>query len=71
MRYINIDNMGRLNYKVKAEYDSLTSKKCQCGHVITFKDYEYSICKYCGNLHFISKKAEFDYRIRRKYGRKV
>lgn len=69
MKYKHIDAMGRLDYETKSEYEHMTSRKCRCGHIITFKDYGYSICKYCGEIHFITKKAEFDYRIRRKYGR--
>lgn len=56
------------DYELSSEYDSITSKKCKCGHIISFATFrKNNICKYCGRINFINKKAEFDYYIKRRY----
>ena len=44
--------------------------KCRkCGHTITFRsNKENIICNFCGCLNFKDKKAEFNYKVKRKYG---
>lgn len=49
-------------------YDEVTKVKCKCGHVqcipANFKNF---YCSWCGNMLFVSKKAEFDYKIKRRF----
>lgn len=71
MAKYDIDKKGRFyDYEMRSEYDALTSKKCKCGHVITFHSKNpNNVCRYCGRINFLNKKAEFDYMIKRRYAK--
>lgn len=50
------------------EYIRIVSRTCKCGHVINLYDRSgYAICRWCGNIVFLTKKAEYDYKIKRRY----
>jgi hypothetical protein len=60
----------RTSYKTRKEYDSITSKKCKCGHIISFATWKHNnVCNWCGRINFPNKKAEYDYYIKRRYGK--
>lgn len=60
----------RINDKLRHDFDSITAKKCKCGHMISFSKWKTNnVCNWCGRINFINKKAEFDYYIKRRYGK--
>ena len=71
MSSCNIDKKGQyFDYKMRSEYDSITSKKCKCGHIITFHcKNPNNICRCCGRINFLNKKAEYDYMIKRRFSK--
>lgn len=51
------------------EFLNETRRECKCGHTVNFvSKIPYIICNHCGRLIFKDKKAEYDYRIKRKFG---
>ena len=51
------------------EYYTKTKVKCICGHVTNFvgrKDYKE--CSHCNRIIFKNKKAEYNYKIKRRLG---
>ena len=57
------------DYKLHSEYDSITSKRCKCDHIISFVYNDNNICRYCGNINFLNKKAEYKYYVKRRLGK--
>lgn len=54
--------------KKQSDYISLISRKCKCGHTITFETRaKNKKCSYCGNLVFWDKKSEYDFKIKRRF----
>ena len=54
-----------------SEFIAKTKVKCKCGHTMNFfSGIQYLECTYCHRMIFRSKKAEFDYRTKRKLGLK-
>lgn len=42
---------------------------CKCGHSVNFfSNIPYIECTFCHNLIFRNKKAEYDYRLKRRIG---
>ena len=42
-------------------------RTCKCGHVVNFvTNIPWIECTYCHDLIFRNKKAEFDYKVKRK-----
>ena len=37
----------------------LLKVKCKCGHVISFLNNHYAICRHCGTKVYPTKKSEF------------
>lgn len=60
---------ARYDYKTRSEYETITSKKCKCGHVINFDYNDNNVCRYCGTIHFLNKKAEYKYYLKRRLGK--
>lgn len=51
------------------KYIALTRVTCKCGHVVNFYTrIPYIECSYCHDIIFKDKKAEYNYRIKRKLG---
>lgn len=64
-------------YSEKAKYLGKVSDKfieetrvvCKCGHSVNFfSKIPYLECTHCHNIIFRNKKAEYDYRIKRRMG---
>lgn len=52
-----------------SEYLAITRVTCKCGHRVNFlSPAPYIECTHCHNLIFRNKKAEYDYRIKRRLG---
>lgn len=50
------------------EYLCATRVKCKCGHSLNFLGKgDWKVCSWCGALVFKNRKAEFDYKFKRKY----
>lgn len=55
--------------KFSSEFIAETRVVCKCGHSVNFFSHApYIECSHCGDLIFRDKKAEFDYRVKRKLG---
>lgn len=68
---MNIDNPYYRKNTSSAWWYS-TRKTCpHCGHVLGFykPKTQYVECSYCGNIVFRNKKAEFDFRIKRRFSK--
>ena len=64
-KYFNFDNHPM--YKYDEEYLSLITRKCKCGHSVSIKNrHRREICSNCGRFVFLTKKDEFEYRLKRK-----
>lgn len=54
---------------ISQEFLDATRVVCKCGHVVNFlSKREYIECTHCHNLIFKNKKAEYNYRLKRKMG---
>lgn len=65
-------NIDYVYYKknTSSEWWTKTRKKCPyCGHVLGFykPSIKYVECNFCGNIVFRDKKAEYDFRIKRRF----
>lgn len=58
---------GNHIYKYNDEFASLMTRKCKCGHSVTiYSRYRREICSNCGRFVFLTKKDEFEYRMKRR-----
>lgn len=56
-----------LVYRYNDEYIALMTRKCVCGHSVTiYNRHRREICSNCGRFVFLTKKDEFEYRLKRK-----
>ena len=56
-------------YRYDDEYIDKISRKCKCGHIQIVDTRErYKKCRFCGRIVFLDKKAEFNYKVKRRYG---
>lgn len=61
----NFDN--HLMYRYNDEYISMCTVKCKCGHSVTiYNRHRREICSNCGRIVFLTKKDEFNYKLKRK-----
>lgn len=58
--------MGWKDDDKKSESISSCRVKCQCSHVIVMAKADRTICSYCGNWVYRSKKIEFKYKMKEK-----
>lgn len=55
--------------KFSDEFLDKTKVICKCGHRVNFiSRVPYIECSFCHNLIFRDKKAEYDYKVKRKLG---
>lgn len=53
-------------YKYDDKYTSLVTVKCKCGHSVTiYNRQRRNFCSVCGRMVFLTKKDEFDYKMKR------
>ena len=54
------------NHRYDSEYTSLVTVKCKCGHSVTiYNRYRRQLCSHCGRVVFLTKKDEFNYKLKR------
>lgn len=54
---------------IKQEFLDATRVVCVCGHVVNFiSKREYFECSHCHKMIFKDKKAEYNYRLKRRLG---
>ena len=57
------------NTQLPKDFTKIYRRKCKCGmNVYVYPKSKYRFCKNCGNIVFLDKKAEFDFKIKRRYG---
>ena len=60
--------MKNLEFKIDPEYTRSVSRTCKCGHVVNIYNKSGKVlCKWCGNIVFLNKKAEYDFKIKRRF----
>lgn len=58
---------GNHIYKYNDEFQSLMTRKCKCGHSVTiYSRHRREICSNCGAYVFLTKKDEFEFKLRKK-----
>lgn len=57
------------NGNFKSEFLEATRVVCKCGHVVNFiSNTPYIECTHCHQLIFRNNKAEYDFRLKRRFG---
>lgn len=60
--------MKNLDFKIDPEYTRKVSRTCKCGHVVNiYNKHGYDVCRWCGNIVFLNTRAEYEFKIKRRF----